>query len=279
MENYCKKNVGHLYISMDEMDSFLDFQKRFILGQSEEKSETAPEVSKEQLEKIETLTDQLVKKCADIFTGNKLAIKSSQVKEANQLIKGYVRVVLSHPDGIKAILNKISTESYYSYHAVSVASLAIFLSRMISGENQRMMDLLGFGGFVHDIGKSKKDDESWNQVSNAKITANERYRMHPVAGVGTLRKAGIVPEEVRLIVLQHHERADGKGFPSGVGGDMIFFPAKIVSVCDTLSHLISKKPYGHEMTVQEAMEIMLSRKGQFDSKMLGWVKKFARASL
>ena len=106
------------------------------------------------------------------------------------------------------------------------------------------MHELGAGFFLHDLGKVKIDTAIINKPG--KLTAEEmrQMRRHPNLGFTILSKTKQLSEECKLIVLQHHERNDGTGYPNGLRGDAIHIYCRLCSLADVYDALTSVRPYG-----------------------------------
>jgi len=101
-----------------------------------------------------------------------------------------------------------------------------------------------------------------------KLTEQElnHIRMHPSVGAGILSEIKQM-RDIMPGVLSHHERADGKGYPSGLVGEQIPLVGKIVGLADSFDAMISKRTYRGAMTIEEALaEIEKGLGTQFDEK-------------
>ena len=87
-----------------------------------------------------------------------------------------------------------------------------------------------------------------------------------------------IPDEVRYIIYQHHERPDGTGYPNGLSGDAIFFPARIVSVADSFSALISNRPFRPAYSVDQALHILRSEIGDREPELVKVVSDLFQSS-
>jgi len=86
----------------------------------------------------------------------------------------------------------------------------------------------------------------------------EQMREHPDLGFKLLTETNQVSEESRLIVLQHHERANGAGYPLKLRGNEIHVYGRICSVADVFDALVSKRPYKEKLKPFEALHVMKS---------------------
>ena len=94
----------------------------------------------------------------------------------------------------------------------------------------------------------------------------DEIRRHPQRGAEILRPLEFV-ELVSQIMLSHHERIDGKGYPMGLRGDQIPVGAKILSILDAYVSMISTKPFRRQLAIEESIEELVVNAGlQFDTK-------------
>ena len=155
-------------------------------------------------------------------------------------------------------LLKLNSYDYNTYiHSVNVGLLAVSLAKELFKKSDRHdMHALGAGFFLHDLGKVNIDDVIINKPG--KLTEEEMtiMRRHPGLGFKLLYETKQIDEENRLIVLQHHERYDGSGYPRGIKGEDIHIYGRICSVADVFDALVSKRPYKPQKTPFEALKIM-----------------------
>lgn len=108
-----------------------------------------------------------------------------------------------------------------------VSFFSIAIGKELNWVTERSVQTLGMGGMLHDIGKIKLPDNIRNKkFSEMTDEEKEIYKTHPQLGVELLQDFPFLPEPVRQIVLQHHERLDGSGYPHRLTGMKIFPMAK-----------------------------------------------------
>jgi putative nucleotidyltransferase with HDIG domain len=152
-------------------------------------------------------------------------------------------------------------------HSQRVAHVAVELGRAL-GLSDFEIDTLRRGGLLHDIGKIAVPSSVLNKPG--RLTAEEfaLMRQHPEIGRRILEP---IPEYDRYvpIVLQHHERFDGNGYPHRLAGDHISFDARIVAVADVWDALTSSRPYRDSMGVETAAQIIRDGSGtHFDPSVI-----------
>ena len=129
-----------------------------------------------------------------------------------------------------------------------------------------LLDNIKYGAILHDIGKLATPDAILNK--KGKLTEEEfaEIKKHPLVGYELLKN---IFEPISDMIKSHHERVDGKGYPSGLKGDDITLPAKIIAVCDVYDALISERPYKEPISKNKAISIIEENTGtHFDSEVV-----------
>lgn len=160
-------------------------------------------------------------------------------------------------------LLKITSHDYYTFtHSVNVGVLSVLLTKALYGNSSpHDMHELGAAFFLHDLGKIN--------IPDALITKpgilNEQERLvmqeHPRNGYQILDDTNHLSPECKIIVMQHHERADGSGYPQGLKGDDIHAYGRICSIVDVFDALTSKRPYKEALSLYDALSIMKNQMG------------------
>lgn len=161
---------------------------------------------------------------------------------------------------ITSLCNALEARDPYTRgHSEAVSDIATKIA-MQMGISQEEIELIRLGGKLHDLGKIGVVDSVL--LKTGKLTDEEFsiIKRHPVIGAEILRPvpslAPIIP-----IVLYHHERLDGKGYPDGLHGASIPLWARITAVGDTYHALTSDRPYRKGMPKEKALEIIQSVSG------------------
>lgn len=180
-----------------------------------------------------------------------------RIVEFKRGIFGVVDMVLADDSASRSLL-KLTTYEYNTYiHSANVGLLGILLAKAyFKKEDRHDMHALGAGFFLHDIGKIDIDEAILNK--EGKLTKEEMdvMRKHPGMGFRILNEAKQMGEESRLIVMQHHERHNGTGYPRRMRGDEIHIYGKICSVADVFDALVSKRPFKAQLNPFDALTIM-----------------------
>jgi putative nucleotidyltransferase with HDIG domain len=150
-------------------------------------------------------------------------------------------------------------DEYTEEHTRRVALRAVQVGEELGLSPVRLREL-ATGAIVHDIGKLTVPDGVLKKPG--KLTAEEfdAVKRHSETGYRTLKELGF-RESVRRLVLDHHERLDGSGYPRGLGGPSISLDARILGVCDVYDALISNRVYREAFTHEQAIAILHEEAG------------------
>ena len=150
-------------------------------------------------------------------------------------------------------------DPYTKGHSVRVAQYALMMAEdmHISEENRAA---IRNGSWLHDCGKIGVSENILNNEGPLDDAEMHIVRNHPMWGAEVARQARL-SEVIVNIILSHHERYDGKGYPSGLTGDAIPIEARIVAVADIYDALTTERPYRKAYSVDKALEMLDSMKG------------------
>jgi len=155
-------------------------------------------------------------------------------------------------------------DPYTAGHQQRVALLATAIGRKL-GLSANTLEIINVAGLLHDIGKIAVPVELL--VKPAKLTALEMdlMRMHPQASYDIIRDIPFVEslgKDVSELVLTHHERLDGSGYPRGLTGDQIERESKILCVSDVIEAMSSHRPYRPATDMETTKREIISQKGR-----------------
>lgn len=144
-------------------------------------------------------------------------------------------------------------------HTARVAELTVLIATEL-GMPSPALRYLARAGLLHDIGKLQIPDEILTKPGPLTDDEWKVMKMHPEMGVSILNRLGKFEEEAK-VVLYHHEREDGSGYPEGLAGADIPLSARILAVADTYDVVVSDRPYRKARSREEAIRIMLEERG------------------
>ena len=165
-------------------------------------------------------------------------------------------------ENFMAALDLRDVETYG--HSKTVARYTHVLAEACGVRDPETLDSVRKGALLHDAGKIAIPDAILKKPGPLAPKEWDVIRRHPALGYGLVRDVKLVPE-VGNIILCHHERYDGKGYPKGLAGEKIPLEARIFAVADTLDAVTSHRPYRAPRDFRAARAELESNAGaQFD---------------
>lgn len=153
-------------------------------------------------------------------------------------------------------------------HSQTVAKYSQVLAEMLGITDKAVLDNIRKGALLHDIGKIAIPDAILKKPGRLSDSEWEKIRLHPALGYGLIKEIKLV-REVSNIILYHHERYDGSGYPRGFRKEDIPLEARVFAVADALDAITSHRPYRPQRDFQAAREeIELHSGGQFDPEVV-----------
>jgi PAS domain S-box-containing protein len=161
---------------------------------------------------------------------------------------------------IRAISSTVETrDPYTAGHQRRVSSLARVIAQEMGLPNDTI-DTIRMVGSIHDIGKISVPAEILSKPGTLTDIEFGLIKVHPQSGYDILKDAEL-PYPIAEIVLQHHERLDGSGYPQGLKDDQILLEARVISVADVVEAIASHRPYRPARGIDAALEEIEKNKG------------------
>jgi HD-GYP domain-containing protein (c-di-GMP phosphodiesterase class II) len=177
---------------------------------------------------------------------------------ADELSRSYVAAVRALTNAVEA------RDAYTGKHAERVAAYALELAKVMDPD-MAYDPQLEFGFLLHDVGKVAVPDAILHKPAALTTTEVEVMRQHPVLGCEIVSHIGFLKGSAVEVVLHHHERWDGGGYPDHLAGDDIPWPARVFAVADSLDAITTDRPYRRAGTIKDARrEIARGSGTQFD---------------
>ncbi len=151
-------------------------------------------------------------------------------------------------------------DPYTAGHQERVARLARAIAQTLGLPEDEVSGIY-YASLVHDIGKISVPGEILSKPGRLSDAEFALIRMHPEAGYDIVRSVDF-PWPVKDIVLQHHERIDGSGYPAGLAGDEISYGATIVAVADVVEAMSSHRPYRPALGLDAALDEIRKNRGR-----------------
>jgi putative nucleotidyltransferase with HDIG domain len=160
-----------------------------------------------------------------------------------------------------------SRDAYIGGHSRKVTEMAVRLAKKMNCSPAEIQTIR-WAALLHDIGKVGIRDGILRKTGSLNKKEWQQMRRHPESGAEIVRMAPNM-DFVASIILAHHERYDGTGYPYGLQRDMIPFGARILAVADAFSAITDDRPYRLSSTAEEAIQEIIRCSGtQFDPRVV-----------
>ena len=166
---------------------------------------------------------------------NTLGITIDNIRHIEKLRETSEQVIL--------LITKLSEfrDPYTTGHQKNVAEIAVKIAQKMKLSYEQI-ELIRYASLLHDVGKMLLPIELLMKPAKLSSVEFEIIKEHTKIGYNLIKDIDF-PYPIKEIILQHHERLDGSGYPSGLKKDEIIFEAKIVSVADVIDAMSSHRPY------------------------------------
>ena len=189
--------------------------------------------------------------------------RTIEARQCLPLVNDIASSVFRNPDAMVS-LARLKTRDDYSYmHSVAVCALMVALARE-QGMDEDACREAGLAGLMHDIGKAVMPLEVLNKPGRLTDEEFDVIRTHPEQGFALLKDGEGVSAATLDVVLHHHERFDGTGYPRKLAGEAISSLARMGAICDVYDAITSNRPYKQGWDPAESIARMASWKGHFD---------------
>jgi response regulator RpfG family c-di-GMP phosphodiesterase len=204
----------------------------------------------------------------ECFTADDLLLLSAVCNFAGPALDSarlYTDLHLTYLSTVRAFVSSLEAKDAYTRgHSERVADYARVLGQGV-GVRRRDLDMVIFGAMLHDIGKIGVAEGILNKPGPLTPDEWRVVRAHPEMGARIVSHIEYLAPAVGLI-LHHHERIDGRGYPHGLRGDDIELGARIVTVVDSFDAMTTHRPYRRAMEIPQAVKILKTHAGrQFDA--------------
>jgi len=197
----------------------------------------------------------------DVLHNERMGVKASLSKKDVKLVKAVVEDLIKELESAENILytvvDLIGTDAYTYKHSVNVTVLSIIVSRAL-GYEQIDIKNIAMGALLHDIGKVRVEPELILKPGKLTFEERQRVELHPSYGYELLEAIEGLSYTTKQIILLHHEKIDGSGYPYGLRGIEIPEYVRIVTVCDMYDAMTTDRVYRNKMPIYRALDILMA---------------------
>jgi putative nucleotidyltransferase with HDIG domain len=255
MDSFKKKNIGIFYVNEKDRKAYKSYVSSMLNDKTLDKKARGTILKESTFSLIEELFEN--PNMEQTLVGAKAAVDD---------IIDYMQ---NETDAMAELIGLCSHDFYTYNHSLDVCIYSLGLGELVGIKDPVMLQELGRGGLLHDIGKRnistdiicKKgalDDEEW-----------EEMKKHPAYGLKILSTYGESPDSIKACVYEHHENYMGSGYPQNLKGEEIHPLARIVAIADTYDALTTKRSYNEPMMPVTALELMKNKlSARFDPDLM-----------
>jgi len=227
-----------------------------MLTSFEEELEAARESHAATLAEVSNILD-------DLKAGRKLELRSLR-----QAVGSMIASIIRNPDAFFWLARLKDRDSYAYAHCVDSSSLAVAFGRHL-GFSRPDLENLAVGTLLFDIGKLQLPEALLKKPGRLTEKEFALIRRHVEFGVRTASEMKGTNREIVTIVLHHHERYDGRGYPRGVAGQQIPVNGRIAALVDCYDAITSERSYSHAMSAHDAVRLIYEwRDKDFQAEMV-----------
>ena len=232
----------------------LDIDRRGAKGTLTIYSEREDVFDKEEVKLLTEMAENLAYGINSLRTRN---VRNQTARELEISLEKMHRLLLDTVDGLAASLE--IRDPYTAGHQKRVAMLAVEIAKEM-GLSADQIEGISVAGTIHDIGKIAIPSEILSKPGKISEVEFALIKSHSQVGYDIIKNIEF-PWPVGKIILQHHERMDGSGYPQGLKGDEIILAARIIAVADVVEAMSSHRPYRPAIGLDNALEEISRNKG------------------
>jgi putative nucleotidyltransferase with HDIG domain len=193
--------------------------------------------------------------------------KISGLPQIHGLAEGMVESASRNAGALLSLVGLKAKDDYTFMHCVAVGTFMIALGKQLGMSDDELVDA-GTAGLLHDVGKCMIPTDVLNKPGRLTAAEFEVVREHPLRGYRMLRDAGFQDSVALEVVLHHHERLDGKGYPDHLKGDDVTRLARMGAVVDVYDAMGSDRCYRKADPPTAVLKMMLSESGSHFDPMI-----------
>lgn len=206
--------------------------------------------------------DTVTETFSEIRFGRKI-----QAANLAPVVSAIAASVVRSPTALPSVTRFKLHDEYTYLHSVAVCGLMLALGNELRLSPELTQEI-GLAGLLHDIGKARIDTELLNKPGPLDLDEYAQVQAHTLRGYELLRDSGIESEIALDVCLHHHERIDGKGYPSGISQETLSIHARMAAVCDVFDAVTSNRSYKRSWSPGAALDWMMGTTGHFDPRVL-----------
>ena len=225
--------------------------------------ETKPVPASQEVERAALICQESKAAVVSMFEEVRMG-KAVDVGGARQLVEDISDSISRNPGAIISLARLKTADDYTYMHSVAVCAMMVALAKQL-GLDEAQTRSCGMAGLLHDLGKVAMPVDVLNKPGKLTDAEFDIMKQHPVEGHKMLLAGSDVDPVAIDVVLHHHEKTSGTGYPKGLKGDQISLYSKMGAVCDVYDAITSNRPYKAGWDPAESLRKMAEwANGHFD---------------
>ena len=178
-----------------------------------------------------------------------------EVDRTANLARATVQLIMKDKGAFGRLYEAFNHDFYTATHLVNVCTMTVSLAQKMGLTDMQILQQLGTGGLLHDIGKIFIPSETLNALEPLTAEQYEMIKTHVDRGRQHLATIMDLPPEMSAVIAEHHERMDGSGYPKGLKHDKLTPLGRLAGIVDTFDAMTSVRPYrSHTFSVEDALQ-------------------------
>lgn len=217
----------------------------------------------DEFKRAQPLFEQTVKRVDELLSPMSKPGAGSATLDAKEVKESVTRLtdsVVRNPDAMLLVSRLRETSAEAHARALQVSLYMIVFARFLQLQREEL-ELLGLLGLLQDIGKTRLPPELLAKKGPLTAQESETAKLHVIHSAEILRTTQGIPPELLRLVLLHHERQDGTGYPHGLKGDEIGLYGSMAAIADTFDAMTAVRPYAEPISPSAALSYIYKERG------------------
>ncbi len=177
------------------------------------------------------------------------------ITRSKNIVVPILNTILHNKNTIASYIKIIEYDYYTHTHSLNVSIYSLHLGTQI-GLNKDDLSALGRAALLHDLGKSKVEQNILNKDGILNQEEFNSIKMHPALGYDIALNIGIKDKNILDGIRHHHEKLDGRGYPDNLKGNKISLFPRIIAICDIFDALTTRRSYKNAISSLNALRLM-----------------------
>lgn len=226
---FLNKDLKEVYILIEDIPTFMNWLK-----ETKETSinELVEEVGEEHRDLVES-REEIKETIYEVFADKE--INSGVVEHLQHISENFINKAKQLQESKTILAKLVKSNRSLADHSVNVANISIYLAMALGHNHKMVLENIYLGALLHDYGKAKIPANVLENPSSNLY--NQAIEFHPIKGAKAAKSIPTIKDQVALIVEQHHEQFNGKGYPKNIQGKDLYELSQIVAMANHYDNL------------------------------------------